>query len=147
MFSKLAVDTFDTSFSYDKENDLVSVKADNEFKDSLQIFSNELFENKNLIQHFPFSNVCIAGGCLNLLLDKNIPKQMEIEARKRSDIDIYIYGTSDPRKVVEGLMMHIYKKTVGSDLYVGYKGSVIYLWTKRIGRLVQLCIWEVNIKQ
>ncbi len=68
MFSKLAVDTFETSFSFDKEKDLITVKSDNEFKKSLEKFSNNLIHTNGLIQDFPFTNACIAGGSLNLFL-------------------------------------------------------------------------------
>ena len=140
MFSKLAVDTFETSFSYDKEKDLLSVKADDEFKKSLEKFSNNLFHINGLIQYFPFTNACIAGGSLNLLLDKGIKDIDKNVAMIHSDIDIYIYGTSNPRKVVEGIIGYIYSRFQDENMYVGFKGSVIYIWSNKIGRIVQLCI-------
>ncbi len=139
MFSKLAVDTFENSFSYDKETDLISVQPTVEFKNSLNKFSNNLFD-----ETFPWSSkIFIAGGSLNLLLDENITRRSEIE--KLSDIDIYVYG-SDTRKTVESLLSYFNSKCQKDYIYVGYRGSVIFIWCYSIGRMIQLVIMSENYK-
>ncbi len=139
MFSKLAVDTFENSFSYDKETDLISVQPTVEFKNSLNKFSNNLFD-----ETFPWSNkIFIAGGSMNLLLDENITRRSEIE--KLSDIDIYVYG-SETRKTVESLLSYFNSKCLKDYIYVGYRGSVIFVWCYSIGRMIQLVIMGENYK-
>ncbi len=139
MFYKLAVDTFENSFSYDKESDLISVQPTVEFKNSLNKFSNNLFD-----ETFPWSSkIFIAGGSMNLLLDETITRRSEIE--KLSDIDIYVYG-SETRKTVESLLSYFNSKYKKYYTYVGHRGSVIFVWCYSIGRMIQLVIMGENYK-
>ena len=89
------------------------------------------------------NEIYMAGGLLNLAVDPLL--DVDKPVFNKSDIDLFILADHDKRKLIVGNILYQFMKSEqGSDVVVGTRGSVIYIWHPMVKRMIQLILVDTT---
>lgn len=138
-------------------NDIVRIDMQHEqrFNDTLKSLARPYETISRILAKYP-KQVYMAGGLVNLALDPLIDSTNPVFAK--SDIDLFILAEPGERmKIVTDILNYLYGSLGHDDndmnrycllndsqMCVGVRGSVVYVWHNRFKRMIQLVLMDIK---